>query len=153
MYNTRVAECAWYNYATGERSFFENCFLGGVYYVPCINRKLDGVTVGDSGLCCRVPVVRVMSIVRALLIPFVDSPCLGNKNRKQRWLLAFKETNLNTQDVKNERFLIWTGKNNVGIFRQLLPSTKRRTDKQINTQLNVTFEVRRWKVSMPWKQT
>ena len=31
-----------------------------------------GVIVGDSGLCCCVPVVRVTSIVRALLVPFVS---------------------------------------------------------------------------------
>ena len=37
----------------------------------------------------------------------------------------------NTQEVKNERFLIWTRQNNVRIFRQMLPSTKRRTEKEI----------------------
>ena len=36
----------------------------------------------------------------------------------------------NTQEVKHERFLIWTRQNNANI-RQKLPSTKRRTDKQI----------------------
>ena len=46
------------------------CLLGGVY-VPCINRMPGGVIVGDSGLCCCVPVVHVMLIVWALLIPFV----------------------------------------------------------------------------------
>ena len=34
------------------------------------------------------------------------------KNQKQRWLLAFKETNQNTQEVKTERFLK-TRQNNV----------------------------------------
>ena len=33
--------------------------------------------------------------------------------RKQRWLLAFKKTNQNTQEVKTERFLIRTRQNNV----------------------------------------
>ena len=33
---------------------------------------LGGVIVGDSGLCCCVPVVRVTSNDPALFIPFVD---------------------------------------------------------------------------------
>ena len=48
----------------------QECLLGGVY-VPCSNRMPGGVLVGNSGLCCCVPVVRVSSIVRELLIPFV----------------------------------------------------------------------------------
>ena len=35
------------------------------------------------------------------------------KNRKQRRLLEFKETNQNTQEVKNEHFLIRTRQSNV----------------------------------------
>ena len=39
------------------------------------------------------------------------------KNLKQRWLLlAFQKRNQNTQEVKNERFLISTRQNNVRIF-------------------------------------
>ena len=37
------------------------------------------------------------------------------KHRKQTWLLAFKKTNQNTHEVKNERFLISTRQNNVRI--------------------------------------
>ena len=52
-------------------SRFRKCLLDGVY-VPCINRMPGGVIVGDSGLCCCVSLIRVTSIVRALLTPFVD---------------------------------------------------------------------------------
>ena len=56
------------------------------------------------------------------------------KNQKQRWLLvkvlAFKETNQNTQEVRNERFLISTIQNNVHIFAicYLYKATNRQTD-------------------------
>ena len=33
---------------------------------------LSGVIADDSGQCCRVPAARVTSIVRALLIPFIN---------------------------------------------------------------------------------
>ena len=50
-----------------------------------------GVIVGDSGLCCYVPVIRVTLTDRALLIPlFVDSsilyyffPSLFKKGKKE----------------------------------------------------------------------
>ena len=52
--------------------------------------------------------------------PFVDLLVqylsITSNNRKQRWLLAFKKTNQNTHEVKNERFLISTRQNNVRIF-------------------------------------
>ena len=48
-------------------------------------------------------------------------------NQKQRWLLAVKKTNRNTQEVKNEHFWIATRQNNV---QHTLPLTKRQTDKQ-----------------------
>ena len=38
-------------------------FDGGGVYVPCIYRMAGGVIVGDSGLCCCVPVQCVASIV------------------------------------------------------------------------------------------
>ena len=45
-----------------------------IFAVPCINRMPDGVIgVGDSGLCCCVPVVWVMLTVRVL---FSNSLCL-----------------------------------------------------------------------------
>ena len=44
-------------------------------------------------------------------------------------VLNFKKTNQNTQEVKNERFLILTRQNNAHFhFQQMLPSTKRQTD-------------------------
>ena len=43
---------------------------------------------------------------------------LKKPHRKQRWLLAFKKTNQNTQKVKNERFLISTRQNSAN-FRSL----------------------------------
>ena len=48
-------------------------------------------------------------------------------NRKQRWLLAFKKTNQNAQEVKNARFLISTRQNNVQMFsiRHLDKATNR----------------------------
>ena len=46
------------------------CLLD-VLYVPCIYRMPGGVTVGDWGLCCCVPVQCVTSIVRAQLLPIV----------------------------------------------------------------------------------
>ena len=39
--------------------------------------------------------------------------CKKTHTQKQRWLLTLKETNQNTQEVKNERFLIWTRQNKV----------------------------------------
>ena len=68
MQHSRVAECAWNEgciYATMEHSFL-GCLLGGVY-VLCTYRMLD-VIVGDSGLCCCVPVQCLTSIVRAQLL-------------------------------------------------------------------------------------
>ena len=53
--------------------YIGGCLLGGVY-VLCTNRMPGGVIVGDSGLCCHVPVVGVTSIVRALFLPFI---CCG----------------------------------------------------------------------------
>ena len=50
------------------------------------------------------------------------------KNRKQRWLLAFKKADQNTQEVKNERFLISTRQKQSENFRHTLPLTKRQTD-------------------------
>ena len=38
------------------------------------------------------------------------------ESRKQRWLLAFKKTNHNIQDVKNERFLMSARQYNVQMF-------------------------------------
>ena len=46
-----------------------------------------------------------------------------SQDRKQRWLLAFKKTNQNTQEVKLERFFISTRQNNVIIF--VIQSDKR----------------------------
>ena len=78
---------------------------------------------------------------------------VSTENRKQRWLLAFKETNQNSQEVKNERFLIWTRQDNARIFGKccLRQSNERtniryKTRNVVNTQLNVTFEDRSWKV-------
>ena len=51
------------------------------------------------------------------------------KNRKQKWLLAYKKTNQNTQEVKNEPVLISTRQHNAN-FRQMLPSTKRQTEEK-----------------------
>ena len=42
----------------------QGCLFCGVN-APCIYRKPGGVIVGDSGLCCCVPVQCVTSIVRA----------------------------------------------------------------------------------------
>ena len=51
------------------RVLFGGCLLGAVY-VPSIYRMPGGVTVGDSGLCCGVPVQTVTSsIVRAQFLP------------------------------------------------------------------------------------
>ena len=36
--------------------------FGGVY-VPCIYRRPDGVIVGDSGLCCCMPVVQCVKSI------------------------------------------------------------------------------------------
>ena len=49
--------------------------LLGRVYVPCLYRMPGGVIVGDSGLCCCVPVQCVTSIVRAQLLQalFVES--------------------------------------------------------------------------------
>ena len=44
------------------------CLFGGVY-LPRSYRMPGGVIVGDSGLCCCVPVQRVTSIVRVQLLP------------------------------------------------------------------------------------
>ena len=41
-----------------------------------------------------------------------------------------KYINPNTQYVKYERFLIWTGQKQCAHFRRRLPSTKRQTDRQ-----------------------
>ena len=52
--------------------FFENVSLVRLrVYAPCINRMPDGVIVGDSGLCCCVPVLRVTSVVGVLLLVLI----------------------------------------------------------------------------------
>ena len=65
------------------------------------------------------------------------------------------EANQNTQEVKNERFLIWTRQNKTRIFGKFcLRQSDERTNKYktrnvVNTLLNVTFENRRLKSSHP----
>ena len=54
----------------------------------------------------------------------------NNNNNNNARRQQHPQSNQNTQEVKNERILIWSRSNNP-IFRQILPSTKRRTDKQI----------------------
>ena len=40
--------------------------------MPCINRTPGGVIVGDSGLCCCVPVIRVALSAINSLCCFLD---------------------------------------------------------------------------------
>ena len=48
-------------------------------------------------------------------------------------LLALEQSfyHVKTHEFKYERFLIWTRRNNVHIFRHMLPLTKQQMDRQI----------------------
>ena len=53
---------------------FADVSFGGLY-VPCIiNRMLGGIIVGDSGLCCCVPVHVWRQLFERNYFPFVDIP-------------------------------------------------------------------------------
>ena len=71
--------------------------------------------------------------------------------QKQRWLLALKKTNQDTQKVKHERFLISTRQNKMCEFSAHVAFYKaadRQRDiqhqKGLTTYLNVTVEDRSW---------
>ena len=73
------------------------CLFGGVC-VPCIYHMPGGVIVGDSGLCCCVPVQCVTSIVWAQLLPIV---CWVY--RSALGLILFETGN----KLDNERWFAW----------------------------------------------
>ena len=70
------------------------------------------------------------------------------KNRKQRWLLAFKKTNQTTKEVQRERCLMCRRQSNARDCPHTLPlkqrqtnrQTYRRTDRQTNRQTDVKHE-------------
>ena len=58
------------NFIVELQNICRGYLLGGVH-VPRIYRMPGEIIVGDSGLCCCVPVQCVTSIVRAQLLPIV----------------------------------------------------------------------------------
>ena len=78
-----------------------------------------------------------------------DRQILNTQNRKQKWLLAFKKPNQNTQEVKNESVFNMDKTKQCANFRHSYVAFKNATDKQI---WNTKHRRQRWLLALKTKQ-